>query len=235
MISEKTFIKNYVGFWNALFPLRNTFVKGVNLKCSQRQTNIELSTQRRRFSFVSEVGFQIFALCKEQMIPVDAIVFKNDLYQQVEDKCQKKFESFQDDDIAIRDSLSKIEFDDAMKIAQSLNRKFPESSIIVNPKFVGCSIIDTCYGDILTKDTLYEVKSVSRNFNISDFRQLITYCTLNYVSKQYNINSIGLYNPKRTMSYEIPLESFAYAVAGSSLSDIFWNIVNFISMDDVSN
>lgn len=234
MISEKVFIKNYTGFWNSLFPLHNAFMKGVILECSQHQSDIELTTTGRRFSFVSEVGFQIFVLCTERQIPISDITFNSDLYKQVEGKCHEKFELFHDDDSTIRDSLSRNEFDDAIKIIHSLNRKFLGRTVTVNPQFTGCSIIDTCYGDILIGNTLYEIKSVTRNFNIIDFRQLITYCALNYVSKIHSINSIGLYNPKRNMTYEIDLELFASAIAGAFIHDIYWDILNFISHDDTS-
>lgn len=234
MISEKVFIKNYTGFWNSLFPLNNAFMKGVVLECSQHQSEIELNTSGRRFSFVSEVGYQVFAQCKVHRISINDFTFNNNLYKQVEDRCYEKFELFHDDDLTIRDPLSSDEFDDAIKITQSLNRKFPGDIVAVNPKFAGCSIIDTCYGDVLNNDTLYEIKSVSRNFNIIDFRQLITYCALNNVSKKYSINSIGLFNPKRNMTFEIELEIFASAIAGATISDIYWDIVNFISHDDTS-
>lgn len=234
MISEKVFIKNFTGFWNSLFPLHNAFMKGVIMECSQYQSEIELNTSGRRFSFISEVGFQIFAQCKEHQISFGDITINSDLFKQVEGRCHEKFELFHDDDPTIRDSLSRNEFDDAIKITQSLSKKFPGNTVVVNPKFVGCGIIDTCYGDILSNNTLYEIKSVTRNFNIIDFRQLITYCALNYVSKKYNINSIGLYNPKRNMIYKIDLELFASAIAGATISDIYWDIVNFISRDDTS-
>ena len=234
MISEKVFIKNYTGFWNSLFPLYNAFMKGVILECSQHNWDIELITSGRRFSFLSEVGFQIFALCKEHQISLSDITYNCDLYKQVEGRCYQKFKLFHDDDTTIRDSLSENEFGDAIKITQSLVRKFSGNTVTVNPHFAGCGIIDTCYGDVITNNTLYEIKSVTRNFNIVDFRQLITYCALNHVSKKYNVSSIGLYNPKRNMTYKIDLELFASAIAGATISDIYWDIVNFISCDDTS-
>lgn len=234
MISEKVFIKNYPGFWNSLFPLQNTFLRGVTLDCSRHQLEIELHTSGRRFSFVSEVGFQLFAQCRSKKSSIDDIGYGNDLYEFIENQCRNKFELFHDDDLTIRNPLSIDEYSDAIKVAKLLNNKFRINGVIVNPKFLGCSIVDACYGDVLVDSTLYEIKTVSRNFNIMDFRQLITYCTLNYISKSFHINSIGLYNPKKDLSYEISLDMFASAIAGVSIYEIYWSVINFISGNDSS-
>lgn len=234
MISEKTFVKNYTGFWNSLFPLHNAFIKGVVMQCSQNQHELKLNTTGRRFSFVSEIGYQLFARSIADSNDVVSITYKSDLYYDIENACIYKFKLFHDDDPSIYIPLSQTEFDDAISISLVLINQFVGQEIVISPKFSGCSIIDTCFGDVLAGDTLYEIKSVNRNFNAQDFRQLITYCALNNVTKAYTINSIGLFNPKKGMRYTIPLDIFASAIAGTEINDLYWGMINFISQDETS-
>ncbi len=234
MISEKIFARNYTGFWNALFPLNKAFLKGVLLECSQSQKELKLQTTGRRVSFVSEVGYQLFAKSVGNGQNVASATYRSDLFIDIENTCTQKFKLFNDDDPTIYAPLSEAEFDDVIAIALVLERQFTGKNILVAPKFNGCSVIDTCYGDVLANDILYEIKSVNRNFNVLDFRQLITYCALNHVTKEFTINSIGLFNPKKGLHYTIPLGLFASAIAGAELNDLYWEIINFISQDDTS-
>lgn len=204
------------------------------MECSQHKNGIELNTTGRRFSFVSEIGFQLYSSTKTKSIELNDFTFKSELYNSVERFCIQKFNLFNDDDPTISDPLTEIEFEDAFRIAATIESKFYSQDVYVSPKFKGCSIIDTCYGDILVDDILYEIKSVNRNFNIIDFRQLLTYCALNYVSKEYDINSIGLFNPKKGMSYTVPLNVFSSTIAGAEINELYWDFINFISQDKSS-
>ncbi|MGI6436467.1 MAG: hypothetical protein ACOX0D_00190 [Sphaerochaeta sp.] len=234
MISEKIFIRNYWGFWDSLFPLHRAFLKGVVMECAQEQHEIKLTTSGRRFSFVSEIGFQIFSIAITKQVSIDSIGFGSTLYNDIQRRCIQQFELFQDDDSTICEPLSKPEFSDAISISHVLKNRFKGQELTISPKFRGCGIIDTCYGDILVADTLFEIKAVNRNFHVVDFRQLITYCCLNHISKAYAINSIGLFNPKRGMCYTIPLDLFSSAIAGIDINDLYWEIINFISQEETS-
>ena|GEM_PF-5704091 len=234
MISEKMFIRNYSGFWSALFPLQKTFIKGVILESSQNQCERELRITGRRFSFVSEVGFQMYSKCFYERIDVNSVKYNSALHNSIEELCKQKFKLFGDDDDTICDSLSETEFGDSQKIAYILENKFCNRRVLMSPMFCGCGIIDTCYGDIIADDILFEIKAVNRNFNMMDFKQLVTYCSLNHITKTHVINSIGLFNPKKNMSYVISLDLFAATIAGTKINDVYWNVIHFISQDESS-
>ena len=129
-------------------------------------------------------------------------------------------------DESIRDIISQSE--------NLLRNYHAPQELIVSPFFKGCGFIDDCSGDLIYGDTLVEIKTVNRNFHIQDFRQLMTYCALNYASKQYNIRKIGIYNPRNSMWFTISLDDFAQAISGRDLPELCWDILNFISEDEAS-
>jgi len=240
MISEKIFIKNYVSFWKSIFPLANVFIKSVLIESKNKGNELQITTTGRRLSFVSQMGFVLFShvvlknISKEE---IDSLTITNSWYQRIESSSMKQFEKYSDDEQDINEPLNSQELIDAKKIFERLYTYFfnqPQQKIIVSPIFNGCGLIDDCYGDLLFEDILYEVKAVNRNFNIQDFRQIITYCALNHVSKQYYIKRIGLYNPRYDSHYVIDLEAFATSISGNSFSNICWEIINYISTDQSS-
>lgn len=240
MISEKFFIKNYVSFWKSIFPLSNVFIKSVLLECPNKGNELAITTTGRRLSIISQIGFVIFshvALNNIKREEIDSLTISNSWYQSVETVIIKQFEQFSDGKQGINERLNNHELADAKKIFERLYNKFcnkPLQDIIMSPIFNGCGFIDDCYGDLILGDILYEVKTVNRNFNIQDFRQIITYCVLNHVSKQYCIKKIGLYNPRYDTHYVIDLDAFATAISGNNFSNICWEIINFISTDHSS-
>ncbi|MDQ7096849.1 hypothetical protein REC12_24965 [Desulfosporosinus sp. PR] len=240
MISEKFFIKNYGSFWKSIFPLANIFIKSVLLECPNKGNELSLTTIGRRLSFVSHIGYLLFsqvALKNITRTKIDSLTIVNSWYQSLEKIGQNQFEKYADDEQDINDRLNTKELDDAKEIFERLYNQFcnnMQQEIHISPKFNGCGIIDDCYGDLLIGDILYEIKTVNRNFNIQDFRQLITYSSLNYASKQYSIKKIGLYNPRYDTHYMIELETFAATISGNNFSNICWEIINYISTEQLS-
>ena len=236
MISEKCFANNYPAFWKSLFPLSKIFMRGMVLESNKNIHELELQTSGRRLSFVSEMGFQLFsnAIIGNQDL-LDSIKMDDVFYQSIEEKCTAKFDLYEDNEDILNNPLDHEEFSDAVLIAKRLFSRFQHENMIkTTPLFYGCGMLDNCYGDILVSDTLYEVKFINRNFNNQDLRQIITYCALNYASKQYVINYVALYNPRRNCTYRCEVNSFAEAISGTSFNDMCWNIIMFLSQEQSS-
>lgn len=239
MISEKAFIQNHPSFWKTLFPLANIFMRGIQLECKQKQNDLDMYTKGRRFSFVSQIGFMVFVHCIKDArlhFPQNEIKKEAPWYEEIEMLCITQFRLFEDDDDTIRAPLNNDEFEDAKKLSLRLLERFEnkKKNILIYPEFAGCGWLDTCYGDIVVENTIYEIKSVNRNYNISDYRQLMVYCALNHLSKQHNIQTIALYNPRKDILCTHKLEDFASAISGATFNDLCWEIINYIGSEDTS-
>ena len=84
------------------------------------------------------------------------------------------------------------------------------------PYFKGCGLIDECFGDVIMGDTLYEIKSVSGNFIMEHFKQVFVYFALNYISKNYSLKNIAIYNPRKDLCFKIPIRISSFTFKGTA-------------------
>lgn len=237
MISEKYFINNYPDLWNSFLPIARIFQRNINKQLENskgiRKNIIDISGKRR--SYISYVSFNVL----KEYIEKNTNKLNEDEMKKIENICKEKFKVYLFEDKNINDKLLAYEWDVINALANNMHDFFIEehdvNSIIINPRFSGCGIIDNCYGDIYMGNCLYEVKSVNRNFRIVDFKQLLIYSCLNHVSKQYDIKEVCLYNPLNCKYFKLDLNEFCLSVSGKTYDQLFNEIINFITNDEVSS
>lgn len=234
MISEKWFVKNYSSFWKELLPFSLTFIRAVNTQNKGQEKEIRLVTSGRRMSYVSHIGFLLFKYALENNLDnnqLEAVNLDSPDYKKIELVANGQFQSFNDEEY-IFVQLNNKELIDAKQITSSYLCKYGQSvHAVFSPMFKGCGIIDDCYGDLLIDNTLWESKCVNRPFSINDFRQLLTYVALNFVSHQHSIDRIGVYNPRFGTGFSIPINEFSQNLAGRDYLDIFNELLNFVTYE----
>jgi hypothetical protein len=104
----------------------------------------------------------------------------------------------------------------------------------VQPKFPGCGIIDTCFGDVRVGDALYEVKAGERTFRSMDLRQLLIYAALCKSARMQPLHRVGLFNPRVGVSFCAGLDHLCLEVSGTSSEELLTEIVRVISSGDTS-
>jgi len=105
-------------------------------------------------------------------------------------------------------------------------------TLTIQPRFKGCGILNSCYGDFLCDDCLYEVKMVDRNLRSVDLRQILIYCALNYQSRQFKINTACVINPRRGIAFRFDLENLAQRIARKNSAELFHQISDFLGNFD---
>lgn len=126
--------------------------------------------------------------------------------------------------------LSTGELDSAALLSAALRKRFPDrSQLLVSPEFSGCGIVNTAKGDLVYQGTLFEVKAGDRNFVVTDLRQLVTYAALGFSEKQrVEFPRVGLFNPRRGVEWSADLEEFAGDLAGTTILEILYEVVEFV-------
>lgn len=239
MIGEKYFINNYSFFWESHLPMTNFFLRKMNTDLFEKQDEfLESKTNGRRRSLLSQVGFEIFGEAVRNKADIDSALVE-DRFKEIEEKCRVQLLELEDEDIThLLKKLDEYEINESVELAKRLDKYFSThenlQEIIINPRFKGCGFIDFCYGDIVANNTLYEIKMVDRNFRSIDCRQLLTYCALNYMSNDYTIKNIGIYNPRRGKYFKISLDRFTLMISGKPSSVLLGEIIEFISGGGVS-
>ena len=229
MSSETRFATSHSDFWQALLPMGENYIRSHNmeLKSFTRPLHSELPANGR--GLINEAAFLIFGeavkLSRRPFSLPSARV--DELLQEAADYVAKLRQAGATDPQAFAERSSL----EALQIAERLHLFLinEHSDVVVKPPFPGCGWIDAACGDVLCGTTLYEVKAGDRHFRISDIRQILCYCALDFSAKKYGIKEVALINPRAGNLIKEDVELLCQKLSGSSSADVLGEIVNYIS------
>ena len=233
MISERKFSNSFSSFWNELLPTADSFVRRMNLSCERYclPTESILEINRDRRAVINELSFRLFMILAKgnQLSYKDKAQLSVTVSHYIEKLAPN---------IKIDLPITKKEINEAESLSSSISTYFSDielSKLQFWPNFKGCGRIHACKGDILSKEKLIEVKAGNRHFRITDIRQIISYLSLNSISKQYTIEQIALVNPRKGLSYEASVDMLIEGCSRRKPVDVFGDVIDFLSNEVVSN
>lgn len=232
MIDAVKFSTAFTAFWNMATPTCEHFVRKLNLNLYERE-DIEMSgSSKTDRAYIAEYGFALFV---ERRWPSIAGSTKSAQELVAKEEARKRIEPLRGKD-AIPENLSEEQDAESKQIARRLGAFFSSrgSNTTARPIFPGCGLIDHSEADVLSDLTLYEVKTVERGFRSNDIRQLITYCALNNLAGKHEVEKIGLFNPRKGISFELEIDLVAREISGKSANDLFEDIHQAISSGGIS-
>jgi hypothetical protein len=235
MTSELEFVRDYTSFWRTISPLSEDFVKRINLSVLKR-FDAEISSRgaTSRRGLINEVAFELFAYYQSSKISLENLT-KNDL-EKITDKVSNYISHLRAGAPDFSSILSEEEVAETMEIAKKLISFFGKfKTLEIHPKLAGCGKISACYGDVIADDILYEVKSGGRHFRSVDLRQLVLYMALNRAKKQYQINRLGLYNPRCGFHFLQPCNEFSLQFSGLTAEELCHKIIYELGSTDVGD
>jgi hypothetical protein len=227
-------------FWRGLAPTTDLFVRRLNLGHYDREfAEMKFATAPARRGIINEIAFSAF--CKSSAGQVswpppplttaeldEAVSYV--LSQSVRREARAEFQW--DGDLSAEERLDIEEQRNRLVRVFSFNR--PAGSLVLEPSFPGCGIIDTSKGDLIASNTLFEVKAGDRLFRSVDVRQLVMYGSLNYISRKFRIDRFGLFNPRIGVSANIPVDDLCIEISGKPSADLFSEITSAISSGEIS-
>jgi len=227
MFSERKFSTIFSSYWNQVLPRADTYLRRINLSCERYRSEISslLPADRDRRSLINELGFRLFM--EYSQVGKISDKRKQELCRAV---C-RYISSLTKVQTHSMKSISEDELEEASEIASSIKEYFRgnSSGLIFWPVFSGCGMINECQGDILQANDLLEIKAGDRGFRAADLRQVITYCGLNFSSKQYNLENIILLNPRHGLYYQAPIKDVIEECSGQNATDFFYEFIDYIS------
>jgi len=238
MISEKQFSEQFPAFWHQCMPyLTPPAMVKINAGVSTIPTTNGCSSQPvrrhedpKKNDLVAETGFEIFTAANQLGKSVHTLQEDKDLISKIAQNARERIAKLcrRGEECQIQ-PLSDIA--DPIEIALRLECFFRNQNTekpTIQPRFKGCGILDSCYGDLLSGTKLYEVKSVGRNLRSTDIRQALTYCALNHHSHQYDIKEICILNPRQGYYKTFEVESLAKKLSGKNSAELFRQIGDFL-------
>jgi hypothetical protein len=230
VIDASSFAAKHHAFWADRTPTSEHFVRRLNLEYTDRWSPpIEKPEEHIRAALVSEFAFSRFCGLADGM---DAV--RLDTISMAETR--KRLLPLMDDLAALDAPLTIAEKNQTRRLESNLVGFFKSraAALRTRPIFKGCGYVDASEGDVISGKCLFEIKTVDRPFRSLDIRQLVAYCALNYASGQFELDSIGIFNPRRGLWFEMKLEKVCREISGQSTQELFGSVVHGISSGDIS-
>ena len=231
MISERKFAHSYTSFWNQVLPRVDSYLRLANCAYERYEDEIpfRISGHRDRRGIVNELGFRLFAestTCGP--VADDRIKILAESVRQYVERLSNAADG------VAKEEVNEQEIKESMVIADSLSHYYqniPPSELVFSPDFPGCGIIDSVKADILHGTELFEVKAGDRSFRVTDIRQVLVYCCLDFASKRHGIKTVVLLNPRRGTYFRTTVSDLVKECSGTTAVDFFGSVIDFVSTE----
>ncbi len=236
MISERLIAEKFSAVWKEHLPFLTTnFIRVLNEGhvYTVNQSEVAFSENANiRYDLISEFAFNASEIIFNENKSFETITADNQyIYSLLKDTAKSINREFPELEL----SLSETEKNEAKLIAfniiEFINR-IKKNSCQFKPRLIGYGIIPEIKADLLIDDTLFEIKTVNRNFRSTDLKQLLIYIALQHMSSDAKWQYAGLYNPRRGIYCRFYIKRLIYDLSGGrSLHDVFEGLLNGLTRD----
>lgn len=247
MISEKVFVREFHGFWAEFLPLLTpSFVAVFNEAYKSYLTDasgkpyapVGVRGDPRRSDVVSEAAFNIAKLSVRNQIAIEVGANDKGVVQEAASTAQKLISRYTGDDEFTVNALTNDEIAEACELAMNYSRLFAglagDGQAEFSPVIRGAGYVSECVADLSIGTTLFEVKTVARNVQSKDLRQLILYFALHSASGVTRWTRSGLFNPRRVTLHLFDIEYVIYhASGGRAAIEVYRDLIDYVSSRDV--
>ena len=228
MITEKSFASSHRSFWAEITPLLSHFVKKQDAYVESVFAPLERVTVDDR-GLVGELATRLFATAHERRVGPGSL--SPEEIQDCVGESVNFIQRFRAYPRRLSLTASANGTEEAKCLADRLHGFFGarETRLRLWPEFPGCGWLDTVQGDALGARTLYEVKCGKARVRGKDVKQILCYLALNYASKTYPIDQIGLINPRTGVVLGCTVDSLCQEVGGRMAPGLLADIVEHLS------
>jgi hypothetical protein len=239
MISEKSIASVFKGFWSQSLPLLTpSFVRVFNEANQNDLTEYPLSeikpvpigAQVQKHDLVAEFAFQLAKLAHEKSLWIGELKLDQNNIDTAYLSTVSFLKKYTTDDGSI--VLNEKEIEESLILAEQYDYfidKQNSSDIEFSPQVAGAGFLGLCKADLSIDETLYEVKTVSRNIAGKDIKQLLIYLALQHSTGNQRWKYAGFYNPRKAQYYRFSIDHLIYMTSGGkSTSEVFSDIIDFL-------
>lgn len=241
MITEKIIVSIFSDFWTEALPLLTpSFVTIFNeAYCdkladlpSRKFAKIEMSPNVKNYDLVAEFAFCAAETVHKHGITITDFANDNQMINEAYRRATTFLTRYQQDDYGT--TFNNYEIVESLKIAKQYgyffeHLKMNSSKIIFRPKLKGSGFLGSCTADLLVDDTLYEIKTVTRNISGKDIRQILIYLFLQSMSSIDTWKYGGFFNPRKAEHYRFYVDNLIQKISGGrSKVEVFDLFRNFL-------
>jgi len=236
MISERDISEKFSAIWKQNIPLMTpSFMRVFNeAQIKKINKNPIPNSEDVRYDIVAETSFNISEIATVEDKKINTIIKDSKRFEKIVSETAKSIwttGNYKKKDL----KLEKSEKEEIKKICENtleFIEKTKKEKVEFKPKLKGYSFIPDLEADLSIDDTLYEIKTVNRNFKSSDLKQLFIYLALKQVSEEENWKYAGLYNPRKGTYCKFNVKSLIYNLTGGQTpNETFDNLLNGLVRD----
>ncbi len=220
MISEISFSRGYTSFWTEYAPWISDYVSSINKGLIERlQYPIEFGDDTIHRSINNIIAFTLFKnIIKENDNNIEKAFIEAK-------KISANYPRNNLESYVLSENYKKI----IQRQCERLVRRYKGKPIEFYPQFSGCGIMESCQGDVFYNEILAEIKAGERGILSSDIKQIIIYCSLNWLSNNpKTIKSVEFYNPRQGILWECELEELIMNISNLPIEDLFDQIGKYL-------
>jgi hypothetical protein len=94
------------------------------------------------------------------------------------------------------------------------------------PRIKGTGVLSEMEADFCSAEVLFEVKTVNRNLQSSDLRQVIVYLVAGIGSRQYSWTDYCIFNPRRALYYKGRVDELLGYLSGRTAPEVISDVMN---------
>lgn len=243
MITERTLAKIFPSLWRNLFPFltpnfmrifNEAYVVGMKTEQGDSVSAVPMQADRNRSDLVAELAIHTTQLAVENDVSVERVYSDTDLLRTAWRSSQALIDRYEGRKPTTEFYLTDDEKFKACALAYNLEKLFVclKGDIEFFPTIAGAGVIGECEADLAIGHTLFEIKTVNRNFQSKDLRQLLIYLALSSLAGERRWSYAGLVNPRRAVWCSFPVEPFVRLISGGrSLKEVSEELLAEISRD----
>lgn len=239
MISEKNIATDFKGFWSEYLPLLTpAFVRVFNEASLDDLTEypntdiirVPIGPYVEKHDLVAEFSFQLAKLAHESSLWIDEIRLDKTKIKEAYDKTVSFLQRYKNDDGSI--VLCEKEINESLLLAEQYDYFIDmqkSKEVEFSPAICGAGFLGVCKADLSINETLYEVKTVSRNISGQDLKQLLIYLALQFSTGQRRWTHAGFYNPRKAQCFRFSVDHLIFRTSGGkATSELFSDIIDFL-------
>lgn len=236
MIDASTFAASYNAFWNVNTPMCEDFVRRINLGLVDRVwPPLAASNTTKQRAVIAEYAFSLFVERERGLMADCQLPSRAGVEAAAWEATEQHLRPYVGQGLELQREFDSEAKEEISSIAARLNQFFRGAApCVFRPLLRGCGFIDASEADIIHGPVLFEIKTVDRTFRSTDVRQTITYAALNYAARQYEIDSVGLVNPRRGQVYQCSLDEACWEISGRPAEKLLSLVIQAIAGGDIS-
>ena len=241
MITERTLSCKFPSLWKEILPVltpnfmrvfNESYIVRLKDKDGSEISSVPIQAESSRMDLVAELAVQSVKFSNERKKGVVDVFTSTENLRKVWRVSQSLIDSYEGRKPSIKFNVTDEERSEAFELSRNFEIFLSQftGDIQFSPTISGAGVIDTCQGDLSIDRTLFEIKTVNRNFQSKDIKQLLIYLALDTAMTNRRWERAGLFNPRRAVWCRFEVDSFVRQTSrGLTMHDVLAELISAFS------